>query len=36
MLVYALYLDYLRYPERDLLRGFANKVLRPTGYQLKV
>jgi putative peptidoglycan lipid II flippase len=36
MLVYAFYLDCLRYPERDLLRGFANKLLRPIGFQLKV
>ena len=36
MVVYALFLDRLRYPERALLRGFANKLLRPTGYQLKV
>jgi len=36
MVAYAVYLDRLSYPERDLLRGFANKVLRPTGYQLKV
>jgi peptidoglycan biosynthesis protein MviN/MurJ (putative lipid II flippase) len=36
MVAYALFLDRLRYPERDLLRGFANKLLRPTGYQLKV
>jgi putative peptidoglycan lipid II flippase len=36
MVAYAVYLDVLRYPERDLLRGFANKLLRRTGYQLKV
>jgi hypothetical protein len=36
MVAYAVYLDILRYPERDLLRGFANKLLRRTGYQLKV
>ena len=36
MVAYAVYLDFLRYPERDLLRGFANKLLRRTGYQLKV
>ena len=36
MAAYALFLDRLRYPERDLLRGFANKLLRRTGYQFKV
>ena len=36
MVAYAVYLDILHYPERDLLRGFANKLLRRTGYQLKV
>jgi len=35
MVAYAIYLYLLRYPERDLLRGFVNKLLRPTGYQLK-
>lgn len=36
MAFYALYLDRLGYPERDLLRGYANKVLRLIGVQLKV
>jgi len=35
MVVYALFLDKLGYPERDLLRGYANKVLRFVGVQLK-
>lgn len=35
MVCYALYLDKLGYPERDLLRGYANKVLRFVGVQLK-
>ena len=35
MIFYALYLDKLGYPERDLLRGYANKVLRFVGVQLK-
>jgi len=35
MVFYALYLDKLGYPERDLLRGYANKVLRFFGVQLK-
>ncbi len=35
MVVYALYLDRLGYPERDLLRGYANKVLRFAGVQLR-
>lgn len=35
MLFYAIYLDKLGYPERDLLRGYANKVLRLVGVQLK-
>ncbi len=35
MVVYALYLDRLGYPERDLLRGYANKALRLVGLQLK-
>lgn len=36
MVFYAVYLDLLKYPERDLLRGYANRLLRPTGFQLKV
>jgi putative peptidoglycan lipid II flippase len=36
MILYAVFLDRVGYPERDLLRGFANKLLRRTGYQLKV
>ena len=36
MTFYAVYLDKLGYPERDLLRGYANKVLRFFGVQLKV
>jgi putative peptidoglycan lipid II flippase len=36
MTFYAVYLDKLSYPERDLLRGYANKVLRIFGVQLKV
>lgn len=35
MVFYAIYLDKLGYPERDLLRGYANKVLRLVGVQLK-
>jgi hypothetical protein len=35
MTCYAIYLDKLGYPERDLLRGYANKVLRLFGVQLK-
>ena len=35
MTFYAIYLDKLGYPERDLLRGYANKVLRFFGVQLK-
>ncbi len=35
MVFYALFLDKLGYPERDLLRGYANKVLRFIGVQLK-
>ncbi len=35
MVFYAIYLDKLGYPERDLLRGYANKVLRLFGVQLK-
>lgn len=35
MVFYALYLDKLGYPERDLLRGYANKALRFFGVQLK-
>jgi putative peptidoglycan lipid II flippase len=35
MVFYAIYLDKLGYPERDLLRGYANKVLRFLGVQLK-
>jgi putative peptidoglycan lipid II flippase len=35
MAVYALFLDKLGYPERDLLRGYANKVLRFFGLQLR-
>jgi putative peptidoglycan lipid II flippase len=34
MVFYAIYLDKLGYPERDLLRGYANKVLRFFGVQL--
>jgi putative peptidoglycan lipid II flippase len=34
MVFYALYLDKLGYPERDLLRTYANKVLRVFGVQL--
>lgn len=34
--LYGFALDRLGYPERDLLRGFANKVLRRFGVQLKV
>jgi len=35
MALYALLLDKLGYPERDLLRGYANKVLRLFGLQLR-
>lgn len=35
MAVYAVFLDKLGYPERDLLRGYANKALRLIGLQLK-
>jgi len=35
MAVYAVLLDKLGYPERDLLRGYANKVLRLFGLQLR-
>ena len=35
MAVYAVFLDKLNYPERDLLRGYANKVLRLFGLQLR-
>ena len=35
MVFYAIYLDKLGYPEHDLLRGYANKVLRFLGVQLK-
>ncbi len=35
MVFYAIYLDKLGYPERDLLRNYANKVLRFFGVQLK-
>jgi putative peptidoglycan lipid II flippase len=35
MALYALILDKLGYPERDLLRGYANKVLRLFGLQLR-
>jgi putative peptidoglycan lipid II flippase len=35
MAVYALFLDKLGYPERDLLRGYANKMLRFFGLQLR-
>ncbi len=35
MTFYAIYLDKFGYPERDLLRGYANKVLRIFGVQLK-
>jgi putative peptidoglycan lipid II flippase len=35
MIFYAIYLDKLGYPERDLLRGYANKVLRLLGVELK-
>jgi putative peptidoglycan lipid II flippase len=36
MVFYAIYLDKLGYPERDLLRGYANKVLQLFGVQLMV
>ena len=36
MVAYAVYLDLLRYPERDLLRGYANRLLRPLGIKLSV
>jgi putative peptidoglycan lipid II flippase len=35
MAVYAVFLDKLCYPERDMLRGYANKVLRLFGLQLR-
>lgn len=35
MAVYAVFLDRTGYPERDLLRGYANKVLRLFGLQLR-
>jgi putative peptidoglycan lipid II flippase len=35
MAIYAVFLDKLGYPERDLLRGYANKVLRLFGLQLR-
>jgi putative peptidoglycan lipid II flippase len=35
MAAYAVLLDKLGYPERDLLRGYANKVLRLVGLQLR-
>ena len=35
MAVYAVFLDKLGYPERDMLRGYANKVLRLFGLQLR-
>jgi putative peptidoglycan lipid II flippase len=35
MALYAVILDKLGYPERDLLRGYANKVLRLFGLQLR-
>ncbi|MBM3868540.1 MAG: murein biosynthesis integral membrane protein MurJ [Verrucomicrobia bacterium] len=35
MALYAVFLDKLGYPERDLLRGYANKVLRLFGLQLR-
>ena len=35
MAAYAVLLDKLGYPERDLLRGYANKVLRLFGLQLR-
>jgi peptidoglycan biosynthesis protein MviN/MurJ (putative lipid II flippase) len=35
MVFYAIYLDKLGYPERDLLRGYANRLLRFFGVQLK-
>jgi putative peptidoglycan lipid II flippase len=35
MTLYAVFLDKLGYPERDLLRGYANKVLRLFGLQLR-
>jgi peptidoglycan biosynthesis protein MviN/MurJ (putative lipid II flippase) len=35
MALYALILDKLGYPERDLLRSYANKVLRLFGLQLR-
>ncbi|NBV47481.1 MAG: murein biosynthesis integral membrane protein MurJ [Verrucomicrobia bacterium] len=35
MAFYAVFLDKLGYPERDLLRGYANKVLKLFGLQLR-
>jgi putative peptidoglycan lipid II flippase len=35
MALYAVFLDKLGYPERDLLRGYANRLLRLFGLQLK-
>jgi len=35
MAFYAVFLDLLKYPERDLLRGYLNKFLKPFGYQIK-
>jgi putative peptidoglycan lipid II flippase len=35
MALYAVFLDKLGYPERDLLRGYANKVLKLFGLQLR-
>jgi putative peptidoglycan lipid II flippase len=35
MALYAVILDKLGYPERDMLRGYANKVLRLFGLQLR-
>jgi len=34
--IYAIFLDWLKYPERDMVRTFVNKLIRPTGYQFKV
>jgi hypothetical protein len=35
MAIYAVFLDKVGYPERDLLRGYANKFLRLFGLQLR-
>ncbi len=34
--IYAIFLDWLKYPERDMIRTFVNKLIRPAGYQFKV